>query len=85
MVRVTEDGLLRVIYRTRHGAEHELAWRDYKKPPPPAKRVGLSEKAIAAHKARHPGPNHPWRNKNYLEVKAVFDQRRAALIPTEVP
>jgi hypothetical protein len=85
LVRVTEDGQLRVIYRTRHGAEHELTWRDYQKSEPPPKRVGLSEKAIAAHKARHPGANHPWRNKDYLQVKAAFDQRRAAPIPTEVP
>jgi hypothetical protein len=86
IVRATEDGSLRVVYRTRSGAEHELAWRDYKKPLPKPKRMGLSEKAIAAHKARHPAANHPWRNKNYLEVKAAFDERRAlALNPTGTP
>lgn len=89
IVRTTEEGnSLRVIYKTRSGTEHELTWRDYRKPAPPPKRVGLSEKAIAAHKARHPAANHPWRNKNYLEAKAAFDERRrlaAALTPTEVP
>ena len=85
LVRVAEDGSLRVIHRTRSGAEHELTWRDYKKPPPPPKRVGLSEKAIAAHKARHAGANHPWRNAAYLGAKEDFDRRRAGLIPTGAP
>lgn len=67
VVRVTEDGSLRILHRTRLGAEHELTWRDYEKPPPREKRVGLSEKAIAAHKARHPGASHPWRGNDYLQ------------------
>jgi hypothetical protein len=85
IVRVTEDGLLRVLHRTRSGAEHELTWRDYNKPPPKARREGLSEKAIAAHKARHPAANHPWRNTDYQKVKEAFDQRRAAVTPAGVP
>jgi hypothetical protein len=86
LVRTTEEeDSLRIVYKTRSGAEHELTWKDYKKPPPPPKREGLSEKAIAAHKARHPGASHPWRNKDYLQVKEEFDRRRAALIPTGAP
>lgn len=85
IVRLTEDGLLRVIHRSRGGAEHELTWRDYKKPPPRPKREGLSEKAIAAHKARHPAANHPWRGNTYLKAKEAFNQRRSTPIPTEVP
>jgi hypothetical protein len=85
IVRLTEDGSLRVFHRSREGAEHELTWRDYKKPAPRPKREGLSEKAIAAHKARHPASNHPWRGNTYLKAKEAFDQRRSAPIPTEVP
>jgi len=85
VVRTTEDGSLRILHQTRAGAEHELTWRDYKRSPPPPKREGLSEKAIAAHKARHPGASHPWRNKDYLQVKEEFDRRRASLIPTAAP
>jgi len=85
LVRTTEDGSLRVLHRTRSGAEHELTWTDYKKPPPPVKREGLSEKAIAAHRARHPGANHPWRNTDYRRVKEAFEERRAGRTPAEVP
>ncbi len=86
LVRTTEAGdSLRVLYRTRSGTEHELTWRDYKKPPPKAKRVGLSEKAIAAHKARHPAASHPWRGNDYLQRKEEFELRRAALTPTGTP
>ncbi len=30
---IGEAGSLRVLYRSRAGTEHELTWRDYKKPP----------------------------------------------------
>jgi hypothetical protein len=85
VVRTTEEGSLRIVHRTRTGAEHELTWRDYQKPPPREKRVGLSEKAIAAHKARHPAANHPWRGNDYLQRKEDFEQRKAGLIPAGVP
>jgi hypothetical protein len=85
LVRTTEKGdSVRVIYRTRSGTEHELPWREYKKPPAPPKRVVLSEKAIAAHKNRHAPANHPWRGTGYLKAKAEFEAKRAGLIPTEV-
>ena len=84
-VRTTEGGTVRVRDRASGGDEHELTWRDYKKLPPKEKRVGLSEKAIAAHKARHASVTHPWRGNDYLKAKAAFDQRRASPIPTEVP
>lgn len=84
IVRASEDGSLRILHRTQFGAEHELTWRDYKKPPPKPKREGLSEKAIAAHKARRPAANHPWRGKDYLQRKEEFEQRRAGLIPAGV-
>jgi len=77
IVRTTEDGSLRILYRTRGGSEHELSWRDYKRPLPPAKRVGLSEKAIAVHKARRPAATHPWRGNDYVRIKEAFDRRRA--------
>lgn len=83
LVRITEDGSLRILYRTRSGTEHELTWRDYKKPPPLAKRTGLSEKALAAHRARHAPANHPWRNAGYLEAKAAFDRRRSGSTPIQ--
>jgi hypothetical protein len=85
VVRITEEGSLRILHRTRFGAEHELIWRDYRKPPAKAKREGLSEKAIAAHKARRPAATHPWRGNTYLKAKEAFDQRRRALLPTGVP
>lgn len=85
LVRATEDGSLRVIHRMRSGVEHELTWSDYKKPPTPAKSEGLSEKAIAAHKARHAGPNHPWRNAGYRRAKEDFDRRRGDLTHAGVP
>lgn len=83
LVRITEGGSLRILYRARSGVEHELTWRDYRKPPPPEKRVGLSEKAIAAHKARHAKPNHPWRNAGYREAKEAFDRRRSGSTPVQ--
>lgn len=81
MVRTTEDGSVRILYRTRSGNEHELAWRDYKRPPSELKREGLSDeaitaKAIAAHQARRPAANHPWRGNAYLKIKEAFDRRR---------
>lgn len=86
LVRTTEKGdSLRVIYRAKTGTEHELTWREYKKPPTPPKRAGLSEKAIAAHKNRHAAATHPWRGSGYLKAKAEFEARRATLTPTEVP
>lgn len=86
IVRTTEEAdSLRVIYRTRLGTEHELRWRDYQKPAAAPKRIGLSEKAIAAHKARHAAPNHPWRGTGYLEAKKAWLERRLGLNPTEVP
>jgi len=84
LVRITEDGSLRILHRTRSGAEHELTWTDYKKSPPPVKREGLSEKALAAHRARHPASNHPWRGPDYLQRKEEFEHRRAGLTPTGV-
>ena len=83
LVRTTEDGSLRVIYRTRAGAEHELTWRDYNKAPAPAKPVGLSEKAIAAHQRRCPSVNHPWRGANYLKAKEAFERRRSGSTPVQ--
>lgn len=78
IVRTAEkEDSLRVLYKTRSGTEHELTWRDYRKPAPPPKREGLSEKAIAAHKARHAPANHPWRGNDYLRIKEAFDRRRA--------
>jgi hypothetical protein len=77
LVRTTEDGSLRVIYRKRSGIEHELTWRDYEKPPQKAKREGLSEQAIAAHRARRPAANHPWRGNDYRRIKEAFDRKRA--------
>ena len=85
IVRIAETGTLRIIYRTRGGAEHELTWADYKKPPAPVKREGLSEKQIAVHKARRPGANHPWRNTNYLKAKAAFDEQRRAQLAAAIP
>lgn len=85
IVRASEDGSIRILHRTRTGSEHELTWRDYHKPPARAKRVGLSDKAIAAHKARHPAANHPWRGNDYLQHKEEFEQRKAGLIPAGVP
>lgn len=85
IVRTAEEGSLRILFGTRSGTEHELTWRDYKKPAPKPKREGLSEKALAAHKARHASPTHPWRGNDYLKAKEAFNQRRAALTPTEVP
>lgn len=85
LVRTTEDGSLRVLHRTRSGAEHELTWKDYKKPPPRPKREGLSDKALAAHKARHPAASHPWRNADYWREKEAFEQRRRGLTPAGVP
>jgi hypothetical protein len=41
--------------------------------------------AIAAHKARHPAANHPWRGNDYLQHKRDFEQRKAGLIPAGVP
>jgi len=78
IVRSTEDGTLRILHRTRLGVEHELTWADYRKPAPPVKREGLTEKQIAMHKARHPKANHPWRSGNYVEQKAAFDERRGS-------
>jgi len=79
IVRTTEDGALRILYKARSGSEHELSWRDYKKPSLfPAKRAGLSEKAIAAaEERRHPSVNHPWRGNDYVRIKEAFDRRRS--------
>jgi hypothetical protein len=77
IVRTTEDGALRILYRTGSGKEHELSWRDHKRAPSEPKREGLSDKGIAAQQARRPAVNHPWRGNAYLRIKEEFDRRRA--------
>lgn len=81
LVRETEDGTLRVIYRTMGGGEereHELNWQEFTGRPKEPPRQMSTEPASAPQPARppRPGPNHPWRIRNHLDVQEALQARR---------
>ena len=62
LVRSTEDGTLRVIYRGKTGAEHELPWRDYVQ----AEALYQAKGRAPWGEASRPKANHPWRKGNMI-------------------
>jgi hypothetical protein len=62
LVRESEEGNLRVIYRTPGQAAYELPWKDYVEP-----KAIYHEKAGATAKPRcRPPAEHPWRRTNMI-------------------
>lgn len=62
LVRESEEGTLRVIYKTPLGAEYELLCKDYVEP-----KAIYREKAEAKAKPRcRPPAEHPWRRTNMI-------------------
>ena|SRR6266498_5875372 len=62
LVRESEEGMLRIVYKTPVGAEHDLLWKDYIEP-----KSIYREKAGATAKPRcRPPAEHPWRRTNMI-------------------
>ncbi len=79
LVRNSEGGALRVIYCGRTGKEYELAWTEHIA----ARRLEKMKMHGRAPwtEASRPGPNHPWRLRNGIEVAEAL----AARAQTEPP
>jgi len=62
LMRESEEGNLRVIYKTPGQAEYKLTWKDYIEP-----KAIYREKAKATAKPRcRPRADHPWRRTNMI-------------------
>ena len=61
LVRESEAGDLRVIYKTPRGTEYELAWKDYLDPTPL-----YTAKNPASRASPRPPTEHPWRRTNMI-------------------
>lgn len=62
LVRESEEGDLRIIYKTPRGAEYELTWKDYLEPEPLYR-----EKSAGSRAGPHrPSTEHPWRRTNMI-------------------
>lgn len=73
LVRSTESGDLRVIYRNLAGREYDLPWSEYTAP----ERFSMPVTGRApSTKPHRPGPNHPWRLKNNMDVAMALAERR---------
>jgi transposase len=62
LVRTTQDGTVRVLYRSRTLTEHELPWRDHVEAGAPYKAKGRAPWTEASR----PQSNHPWRTSNMI-------------------
>lgn len=60
LVRTTQDGTLRIIYRGKTGTEHQLPWRDHVQAEADYKAKGRAPWTEASR----PQANHPWRTSN---------------------
>jgi hypothetical protein len=74
LVRSTENGDLRVIYRNPAGREYDLQWTEYTAP----KRFSVPavERTPSTKPHHRPGANHPWRLKNNMDVAMALAERR---------
>ncbi len=62
LVRESEEGDLRVVYKTPGSVEYELLWKDYIEPNPIYR-----DKSAAPARPRCPPPaEHPWRRTNMI-------------------
>ncbi len=62
LVRIAQDGTLRVIYRAKSGTEHELPWRDHVQ----AEALYKAKDRAPWTEASRPTANHPWRKNNMI-------------------
>lgn len=62
LVRESEEGDLRVIYKTPGQAEYELTWKDYHEPKPIYREKSVRSTAGP----RRPPAGHPWRRTNMI-------------------
>ncbi len=62
LVRESEEGDLRVIYKTPGQAEYELTWKDYHEPKPIYREKSVRSTAGP----RRPPAEHPWRRTNMI-------------------
>ena len=86
LVRTTEDGSLRVIYRRLVAGEmreNELKWHDHQEKQKEGQKERTNVKPIVTgarldHRLtpRRPGPNHPWRIRNHFDVAEALEARR---------
>jgi hypothetical protein len=78
VVRTTEDGSLRILHRFwrgREARERELKWKEYEdsgEQPLAQPKTGVRTRS---HPPR-PGPNHPWRIRNRIEVELALAEKR---------
>ncbi len=79
LVRSSESGTVRVIYRDREEREHRLEWTIYQ---PAQKQAPCKPRRGPWVEAMRPKANHPWRLRNAMEVaEAMAAKRNEALIP----
>jgi hypothetical protein len=73
LVRSSESGMVRVIYRDRGGREHRLEWTIHK----PAERpVPDKPRRAPWTEAMRPKATHPWRLRNGMEVAEAMAAKR---------
>ncbi len=88
LVRETEDGGVRIIYRAFNNGEHrehELRWREFQ---PDTKRVAPQPEherpaSDLIPRTVRPGPRHPWRLRNNYDVALALQAR--AELETQTP
>lgn len=92
VVRITEDGSIRVIYRRLVSGEkredmreNELKWQEHR----PTQREPIEAKLAEARTPRgdrlprpRPGANHPWRLKNSMDVAEALQVKRELQMQT---
>jgi hypothetical protein len=92
VVRITEDGSIRVIYRRlvsgekrEEMRENELKWQEHR----PTQREPIEAKLAEARTPRgdrlprpRPGANHPWRLKNSMDVAEALQVKRELQMQT---
>jgi hypothetical protein len=68
LIRSSEDGKLRVIFRTRAGEEYELGWKEHMA----AKQVTAPRGRAPWSEAQRPRADHPWRLRAHMEsIEAI--------------
>ncbi len=77
-VRTAQDESLRVVYRSRSGAEHALSFEEHL----PAMRVHIPKGRAPWSEAQRPRADHPWRLRASMEVAEARKAKAGLQIET---